>query len=64
MKLCVKKIYCPDCRKLVKGREEKRNGGIHLSCPRCKRLIWIHDGLSWRYVKQGISRPASIGQTE
>jgi RNase P subunit RPR2 len=53
MKLCVKRIYCPACRRLVKGKEYKGNGSISVSCFRCGRPVWINNGVSWRYIQRG-----------
>jgi hypothetical protein len=51
MKLCVKRIYCPDCRRLARGREETVDGKTHrILCGRCGRPIWLWDGLTWKYT--------------
>ncbi len=54
MKLVVKKTYCPNCRRLVRGLQEKDGGQIKLSCPICKRLLWNYNGLFWRYVRRRV----------
>ncbi|MFH1032771.1 MAG: hypothetical protein V1767_09445 [Chloroflexota bacterium] len=50
MKTLVKKVYCPFCQKLVAGREEKANGNSRVLCSRCGKPVWVHEGISWRYV--------------
>jgi len=57
MKLCVKRIYCPGCQRLVRGREETVNGRIRILCARCGGIIWLRDGIGWRYAgKHAIER--------
>jgi len=41
VKLCVKRIYCPGCQRLVRGREETVNGRIRILCGRCGRTLWL-----------------------
>lgn len=54
LKLPVKRIYCPHCKRLVrgqekeKGKEEKNNGTIQILCSICNRLIWVWNGLNWQ----------------
>jgi len=51
MKLCVKKIYCPDCRRLVRGREETITGNTRrVFCARCGKALWLWDGITWKYT--------------
>ena len=47
----VKRVYCPDCHVLVDAHERKMGETIRLTCCRCDRLIWIKNGLDWKYVK-------------
>jgi hypothetical protein len=58
MKLCTKRIYCPDCRRLVRGREETINSNTHrVLCGRCGRPLWFWNGITWRYLgKETIER--------
>jgi len=53
MKLCVRKIYCDSCRKLVRCREEQANGNIRELCSKCGKLLRFREGLAWRYVREG-----------
>ena len=49
MKTVMKKIYCPDCRSLVSGREEVgKNGTAQALCVRCGRLLYVWDGIMWK----------------
>ena len=53
MEFCIKKVYCPRCNRLVKGRKQLTNTNVRILCPRCDIAIWIKDDISWRYaVKQ------------
>ena len=53
MKLCVKKIYCADCRRLVNGREtQMEDGNTRVSCPRCGKPLYDWNGVTWRPVRQ------------
>jgi len=60
VKLCVKRIYCPGCQKLVRGREETVNGRIRILCVRCGRTICLRDGVSWRYAGKHITERQSL----
>jgi len=60
MKLCVKRIYCPGCQRLVRGREELVNSRIHISCGRCRRTIWLWDDTSWRYAGSHITERQTL----
>ncbi len=51
MKLAIKKIYCPNCARLVNGREQQTNGSAKILCSRCGKTIWVKEGLKWRYVR-------------
>jgi len=54
MKLCIKKIYCSSCRRLVKGREQQmENRDIQVLCSRCGRLLYVWNGVTWRYIPEG-----------
>ena len=54
MRLSISKTYCPTCRKLVKGKEQKLKNITRVLCPKCGGVIWILDGVSWRYVREGV----------
>jgi RNase P subunit RPR2 len=47
-KLVVKKTYCPDCKKLVKTREQKSNDHLVVLCPKCSHTLWTRYGMTWR----------------
>ena len=53
VKLCVKKIYCPKCQRLVKCQEQTTNNTLRILCSRCGSPIWVKDGVTWKYVKAG-----------
>jgi len=59
MKLCIKKIYCPKCRKAVKGVEPPYNGPYRVLCSKCGRSICISNGIYWRWTGQDEATPAS-----
>ncbi len=50
MKLCVKKLYCPNCKKLVRGEERVNNGTTRIFCRRCGMPLWMLEGVTWRYL--------------
>ena len=52
MKLAVKKTYCSNCRRLVRGQERKKNDHFELVCPRCNHVLWTYNGLVWRYAAE------------
>lgn len=53
MKLCIKKIYCDSCQKMVRCREEKVNSNIHVLCSRCGSVLRVWNGITWKYVQEG-----------
>ncbi len=48
MKLAIKKTYCSNCRRLVRGQERKKNDHLELVCPMCNRVLWTRNDLGWR----------------
>lgn len=50
MKITDKKVFCANCQKFVKGREQKADATLRIICPRCDKPIWIWENLAWRYV--------------
>ena len=50
MKICVKKVYCPSCQKLVNCREHKVDSQTQVSCSRCDRPLRLWTGTSWRHL--------------
>ena len=59
MKLCVKKIYCPNCRQAVMGQEPPFNGPYRILCSKCGQSICISNGIYWRWTGEGEATPAS-----
>jgi hypothetical protein len=49
MKLAIKKVYCSNCQKLIKPREERQNGTTKFVCPVCKNPIWSKDKFEWKH---------------
>ncbi|MCX8126180.1 MAG: hypothetical protein N3E40_03435 [Dehalococcoidia bacterium] len=64
MKLCVKRIYCVNCRRLVKCREEPVNGRINIVCSRCGSVIWVKNPVTWRYAAVNEARETDSGEAE
>lgn len=54
MKLCIKRIHCANCRRLVTGREEQVGDGTTLVlCSRCRKPLYVWNGIAWRPAPQG-----------
>lgn len=51
MKQCVKRIYCPTCKKLVRCHEKEEGNKLHVICNRCANQILSRQKNVWRYVK-------------
>ncbi|MFH1087348.1 MAG: hypothetical protein V1737_02025 [Chloroflexota bacterium] len=49
MKVCVKKVHCPGCQKLVRCREQEDGRATQVICSLCGRLLWVWNGIRWRY---------------
>ncbi len=65
MKLCVKKIYCPGCQRLVRCHEQPVNDITNIVCSRCGNPIWIiKDGINWRYAAKKRMSKVGSGQAE
>lgn len=47
MKVCVKRLHCPHCLRLVRCVEQKGNGVVNVTCPRCKNLLYTWNGVAW-----------------
>ncbi len=62
MRLCVKKIYCPHCRRSVQAEEESSNGQDRITCSKCGQVIYIGNGIYWR--RGSVGEPAPGGQSE
>ncbi len=58
MKLCVKKIYCPNCKKAVMGQEPPYNGPYRILCSKCGQSICISNGIYWLWTPEGEATPA------
>lgn len=52
MKLCVKRVFCPNCQRLVSCKEETSKGVVKVLCTRCEKLVWTHDELKWKYARK------------
>ncbi len=52
MKVTTKKIYCPNCLRLVTGSEKLTDGNIAVTCPICKEVIWLWNGTNWHQVRK------------
>ncbi len=63
MELCIKKIYCPSCRKLVKPIEQWNADIIIVLCPLCNEPIRTWDGNRWR-LKKGVTQPSKKIETD
>jgi transposase-like protein len=50
MKLCVKKVYCPTCHKLVSCKEQIVATGTRFVCAKCGGTIWTKEGTAWKYA--------------
>ncbi len=48
MKVCVKKIQCPNCQRRIKCHEQKTNGLVNIVCPACGKAIYAWNGISWK----------------
>lgn len=53
MKLCVKKVYCPTCQRLVKCHEEYDSGKLRVLCFKCGNPVWLKEGGAWKYARSG-----------
>ena len=54
MKLCPKRVHCPACGRLVKGREHRVEGEanrIEIMCSRCGKLLHVGNGVTWKYLR-------------
>jgi phage FluMu protein Com len=49
IKLVTTKTNCASCKKLVTGKLQKQGKELKVTCPRCERLLWTHDGEKWRW---------------
>ena len=50
MRLCVKKVYCPYCQRLVGCRAEKNDKKVRILCGREGHLLYIWNGVTWERV--------------
>jgi hypothetical protein len=50
MKLCVKKLYCPTCRRLTTCGEKSDGGKLRIVCYRCGNQVFALENDHWRYV--------------
>jgi len=53
MELCIKKIYCPTCQRLIKPKEQRNNDdSITILCHLCHGPIRTWDGTRWRLKRE------------
>jgi RNase P subunit RPR2 len=52
MKLCIKRIYCDNCHKLVRCREQEASGASQILCLKCGRPLRFLDGTTWKYAQK------------
>jgi hypothetical protein len=52
MKVTTRKIYCPNCLKLVMGSEKLAEDTIKVSCPNCNEVVWLWNGTYWHQVRK------------
>jgi len=52
MKVTTKKIFCPNCLKLVMGSEKSTDDNINVTCPRCNETIWHWNGGNWHQIRK------------
>ncbi|MFQ5872589.1 MAG: hypothetical protein ACE5JL_02145 [Dehalococcoidia bacterium] len=48
MNLRGRKVYCPNCKRLVRSHAQKDNGTTSVLCNRCNKALYLWDGLVWR----------------
>jgi len=48
MKLIIKKLFCHECQKLVRTREQKSGRETQIICTQCGRLLYSWNGLRWK----------------
>ena len=51
MKMCIKKLYCGNCKKLVSGSEQKVSGATQVICCTCKQPLWLSNGGGWKNIR-------------
>ena len=54
MKLCIKRVYCPKCKKLTSCEEQKANDVLKIVCSRCGSPIWLKEGMKWKYAQREV----------
>ena len=53
VRLPVKKMYCAECQRLVKGQKQVSGSITRIICPRCTRQLRVWNGLVWRSAATG-----------
>jgi transposase-like protein len=51
MKLNIKKIYCPNCKRLVRVNAQDSGDKIQFNCIICDKTLWQKQNLKWKYIK-------------
>ena len=52
MKLCVKKVYCLTCQKLVNCKEQTAANATRFVCSRCGATVWTKEGTQWKHASK------------
>jgi RNase P subunit RPR2 len=48
MKMLIKRVYCPFCRKLVRAREEASGHNTLIMCTQCGRQLYDWNGIRFK----------------
>ncbi len=48
MKMLIKRVYCPFCRKLVRAREEASGHNTLVICTQCGRQLYDWNGIRFK----------------
>jgi hypothetical protein len=54
MKLLVKRLYCANCQKLVRGKEQKTGATLSIVCGKCQKPICINGDSGWKHIKYSV----------
>jgi RNase P subunit RPR2 len=48
IRLPIKRIFCSECRKLVRGLAQGTGDSTQVSCPKCHKRLWFRGNVAWR----------------